>query len=78
MAAYPAIDFGVVQAFDALRKRYCASLLYQSTVAIIRISNLVKDQFWGYLLKAIVALGIGSMVHVLKKLHTPLCSFFAV
>ena len=32
MAAYPAIDFGVVQAFDALRKRYCASVLYQSTV----------------------------------------------
>lgn len=68
MAAYPAIDFGVVQAFDALRKRYCASVLYQSTVAVLRISTLVKDQFWGYLPKQI---GIGSFVYVeLKKLHT--------
>ena len=62
MAAYPAIDFGVVQAFDALRKRYCASLLYQSTVAIIRIYNLVKHQFWGYLLKAIVGRINGSCI----------------
>ena len=62
MAAYPAIDFGVVQAFDALRKRYCDSV-------VLKYSgyrwNICFSSFW------VIADQKYVQVHVvLKKLLT--------